>query len=67
MKATKRGRPKSADHRLPVTIYVPQSIIDHYGNKTILKEHLHSTIIKQIKSQTNEVPYYVPSSIYRII
>jgi len=54
----KRGRPRSLDLRLPVTIYVPQSVIDHYGNKTILKEHLHSTIINKIKSQTNDTPYY---------
>jgi hypothetical protein len=62
----KRGRPKLNDLRLPVTIYVPQSVIDHYGNKTVLKEHLHSTIINTLKSQTNEIPYYVPNSVYRI-
>lgn len=67
MKAPKRGRPKQSDLRLPVTIYVPQSVIDHYGSKTTLKDYLHSYIIKQLKSQTNEVPYFVSNSIYRII
>lgn len=55
----KRGRPKIADLRLPVTIYVPKSVIDHYGSKQILKENLHAHIINKIKSQTNEYPYYL--------
>jgi hypothetical protein len=67
MKAPKRGRPKLTDLRLPITIYVPQSVIDHYGNKNILKEHLHSTIINQLKQETNEIPYFVSANVYRII
>lgn len=62
----KRGRPKIADLRLPVTIYVPQSVIDHYGSKEILKENLHAHIINKLKSTTNEVPYYISTNIYRI-
>jgi len=55
MNDKKRGRPKAEDLRVPITIYVPASVIEKFGNKSNLKNELHQYIKSKINYSTNQV------------
>lgn len=55
MEEKKRGRPTVEDPRVPVTIYVPSSVIEKFGNKSKLKAELHQYIKSKAKYNTYEI------------